>query len=325
VRTQGDAAPSLQSMKTSHDSEEAHCAKSSRNEASGTPTAIAPVVATRPGSVETPPAKDDLLLGVRTLVDSQSQIVNEIASKMVELKANVGKADSSNRQSLDEAKALYQRKLLEQQSNTTRLREINQHLEDDIQSLVSNNTKLRQKAHELKKQSLALRAQVTAAESNLTLAQEFVSKELLDDSNDDFQFLKDLRINESEVAAAQAHTFAVNHFGKKKLVAFLQLENDAEPVELIHNVGNKFSELSVQVEASKLALEQSFNQSFSHEAIVQESILAKHRALLDERQKQLALQSKLIDAVAHTERTKTYLSNRIAHLRSYALRLSSQY
>lgn len=272
-------------------------------------------------SVETPPAEEDLLLGVHHLVNSQSQIANEIASKIVEFKANADKADSSHRKSLDEAKALYQGKLTEQHMNTTRLRDMNKRLEQDIKDLVSSNAELRQQAQELKKQSLALQVQVTAAETNLTLAQEYTAKSVFDDSNDDLKFLNDLRSNESEAAKAQAHTSAVDEFDTMTL---LQLGNDTESLQLLHTVENTFSELSAQANASKIALEKSFEQSFSQEAMVQEAVLAKQQALLDEKQKQLAVHSKLTDAVAHALKTKTYLSNRILHLRSFALKLSGQ-
>merc|ERR1719277_27780 len=191
--------------------------------------------------------------------------------------------------------------------------------------MVSSNTELQKQAHELKTQNLALREQVMAVESNLTLAQEFAAKALIDDSGDDLQFLKDLKMNESEIAKAQAHSLALDRFAERRPVALLQREDDIESLELLHNVNKSFVKLSAHANESTLALEQQFEQRFNQEAMVQEAVLAKQRALVDERKEQLLLHAKLTDAVAQAEKIKTYLGNRLLHLRSYALRLSRQH
>lgn len=267
----------------------------------------------------TSPGQDELL-GARSLLDSQSHVATDIASKLEEFKANVEKSGANHLQNLTETKASYEVVLHEQRENTTFLRETNKQIEAEITALKATNAQLRQHAEVLKKQSANLRGEIMAVESNLTLAQEFANRPLLTSSDDDLRFLQSLAKNESDLIKKNAHDSALASFVKR--TSLLQVKEDINPVDAVQNLRNTLRKLTLEVKASGWSLEQEFKEHFEKEAKVQYTLLNEQRVLLAEEEKQLDLRSKLGGVVEHATTMTKYLTNKINRLRLYALRLS---
>jgi len=257
-----------------------------------------------------------------TVLKRPQHVMSTLTEQLKQLKADLDSEDQSGLEQAAEQKNELEEVLDVQRQNTTEMRRENRRLESEIDDVRQNNDNLRQRAIQLQQYAEEMRVDLRDFQNNLSVAEEYVSKSLQagDKHEGKLNILRHLELQEAEESSKTAHKQQLSDFDEEPAteVALLQLADVGDALSYVNTIGQRFSDLKQEQEASFKALRMQFDKQLQDETARQIVFLGQQEELKEDKAKAVELNNQLSAAVKHLTKTTSSLEGILQGLRKYS-------